>query len=183
MDIFFLVLSAVLLPTANMMAGGKFPFINSLFSRPLFYATPLVGIATYLISFNFLYASIVAASFLIWRFPGWGLWFDLNQLDQTNDPRQKDFFVKIINKISFGNDYAAFIIRNFVMIIPGLLLYSYFYGHFEIVIPLALMFATLITLTYKVSYAINRTYGVPIAEFLTGPVWWIFVMLGLTLAT
>jgi len=177
-----LIAGFVLMTIASLMAGGKVGFVNRLPSRPLTWAIPLVAMAAYLISFNLIYTAVVTFAFSVWRFPGWGLWFDLNQLDQTDDPRNHRFFEGLLNKVSLGNDYVAFTLRHLIFIIPGLVLFCTLYGHYQIILPVAMLFSIGMTMVYHVSYLINRQFGVPIAELLTGPVWGVFIMLGLTLA-
>lgn len=133
--------------------------------RVLYWIAPLVGLLAWT-CLPWPKAIAFGLAYLIWGVAEWGRWFSLGRLPRDAGGRPVSWFARGIEMIAGTNDYAAFTIRNFVMLIPAF----YFF-------PFLLALAPLQTGAYEIGWRISPKGGIGVGELLTGALWGVVLVL------
>jgi len=148
--------------------GGLFRIswlIDKVPGRPLYWVWPFIGLLALLIM-PWPYALAFGLGYLIWGSAEWGRWFSLGRWPRDAGGRPISVFASLIEGIAGTNDYVAFTLRNFVMLIP-----------LSVVFPIMLAFAPLQTGAYELGWRIPPNGGIGYAELLTGVLWGFAIIL------
>lgn len=154
--------------------GGMSNFTDRLPGRALYYIAVIFGVQTWAILQDWKLGLIVGLGFLIWAAPGWGLWFDLGANDDADDHRRDDWFVRIIDTLSFEHDYVALFFRFAIMLVPVCVALGYFdYLTWQSAGAGCAMFSIALVGCYHVGK--RSPLGNTLSELLAGAAWWLAI--------
>jgi hypothetical protein len=141
----------------NRIRGGLlFPWIGNPPGRVGWYCAPLVFLTAWLV-IPWMSALIFAGAWLVWSLPGWGQWYGLGRPIASGVPSKWE---ALVDNLCLGNDYAAFTLRNTVLVLPLALLS-----------PWLVLLGPLQTVAYEIGWRIDRKAGSAYGELLTGALW------------
>lgn len=129
------------------------------------YVSPVIAGLAYLVGAS----PWIGLVYFVWSLMPWGRWFDLGRLpdDFGRENKPPDAFERVINKISFGNDHVALLLRH-SLALPV----AYF------VWPWGLLFPPLALAAYEIGWLVTPKAPILTAELLTGALWGALIYLG-----
>jgi hypothetical protein len=146
----------------NRVRGGGF-YGDLLPSRSLFWVAPIITLFA-MMMLPWLDALIFGAGYFIWAVFEWGRWFDLNNMPELE--RAKKPLERIIDSMSFGDDYIAMTIRM-AFATPFLAYLS---------ITAGLLFPFIATALYAVGWRFWRKDPNPKNEVMVGALWGVVLL-------
>lgn len=155
----------IFMAVMNRIAGVD-EFKDGLPGRPLWYVTPGVAMAAYVVTDNVWLALGFAASFLIWRTPAWGYLITLGYYTPKRAPTKEE---AVLLKLAHGSYFAALAMRM-ALILPAMALLAFIHKDFIYVmmtIPLAFLMAG----AYAVAWRVFPKSAIPAADFTCGGIW------------
>ncbi len=157
--------------------GGMSGITDHLPGRALYYVGGTFG-ALSAVFFGPMFGLAVALGFIIWGAPGWGLWFDLHRNDAADkdDPRRSDWFVRIVDLISFTSDHVALFWRHFWLVLPFLGASAYLAGS-PLVMALSMPFSVLVVAGYEYGHRAAPSKAITIGELIAGALWWALILI------
>lgn len=166
----WLILLPVVMLLNRIRGGGMSNFTDTLPGRALYYVSFLIGGFLFILTNSVVFSVIGMLGFAIAMAPGWGLWFFGG--DMSDDPRNKDPFNRVVNFLSFGNNWVAMFWRMFLCSWP--LFGALFMAGFIPLITAVLFwigFSGLFACIYAIRYLTgwHNMY----AEFAVGALWWV----------
>lgn len=145
--------------------GGLFRvswLLDKIPGRILYWIAPIVGLLAWVV-LPWPKAIAFSLAYLIWGVAEWGRWFSLGRLPRKGE---LSWFARAIESVAGSNDYAAFTLRNFVMLVPAF----YFFPFLLALVPLQ-------TGAYELGWRISPKGGIGAGELLTGALWGVVLVL------
>lgn len=138
------------------LGGDKLP------GHARFWVAPVFGLVAG--AHGLAYIPIVAVGYLFWAWLPWGRWYDLGRLPEGYpDTRPLSGFEQVVQKLP--NDYLRFTFRNGWGLIP-----------LNMINPFFILMAPIMTVLYEISWRVRPKEPISLAEYLTGALWGIFLV-------